>query len=333
MEYRNFGRTGVKVSPLCLGCMTFGDTTSESESFRIMDRALERGINFFDTANIYGKGASESVVGAWFGESGKRDEIVLATKFHNRMSDDPNSGGNSRRHLIAACEASLRRLGTDYIDIYQIHRPQSEIPIDETLRALDDLITSGKVRYIGTSTFAAWQVVEALGVSKEYGLNRFVSEQPPYHLLDRRIERELLPMARTYGIAVMPWSPLAGGFLTGKYRRDDRPEGARFTDDSGWGQRHFTDASFDALEALEALATSKGVSMSQFALSWGMHQPGVTSPIIGPRTMEHLEDNLGALDVTIDDADRKQVDEIVEPGGVVVPYYEDADFGPHPFRT
>ena len=221
MQYRSFGRTGVKVSELCLGCMMFGGKTTPEDSYAIIDRAIEAGINFLDTANVYSRGRSEEVTGEALKRNGKRHEIVLATKVHGTMDDDdPNMQGNSRRHIIQQCEASLRRLQTDYIDLYQIHRPQSDIPIDETLRALDDLIRDGKVRYIGTSTFAAWQVMESLWVSKELGLNRFVCEQQPYNILDRRVERELLPMARTYGIATIPWSPLAGGLLTGKYTRE-----------------------------------------------------------------------------------------------------------------
>src|ERR687893_78133 len=224
MEYRQLGRTGVQVSPLCLGCMMFGGKTGPEDSYAIIDRAIEAGINFLDTANVYSRGRSEEVTGAALKRNGKRQRIVLATKVHGNMADDdPNMAGNSRRHIVEQCEASLRRLQTDYIDLYQIHRPQPAIPIDETLRALDDLIRSGKVRYIGTSTFAAWQVVEALWIAKELGLNRFVCEQPPYHLLDRRIERELVPMAMTYGFGVIPWSPLAGGLLTGKYQRGETP--------------------------------------------------------------------------------------------------------------
>ena len=213
LEYRNFGRTGVKVSNLCLGCMMFGGKTNAPDSYAIIDRAIDAGINFLDTANVYSRGKSEEITGDALKRNGKRQNVILATKVHGQMGEDPNQFGNSRRHIIEQCEASLRRLQTDYIDLYQIHRPQPDIPIDETLRAMDDLIRSGKVRYIGTSTFAAWQVVESLWISKELGLNRFICEQPPYHILDRRIERELIPMAQTFGMAVIPWSPLAGGML------------------------------------------------------------------------------------------------------------------------
>lgn len=330
MEYRSFGRTGAQVSVLCLGCMNFGQKTSQDDSAAIIDRAIDAGVNFIDTANIYYRGVSEDFVGKALHRNGKRGRVFLATKVHARMDDeDPNAFGNHRRHIVEQCEQSLRRLQTDYVDLYQIHRPMSYIPIDETLRALDDLVRAGKVRYIGTSTFAAWQVMESLWVSKEYGLNRFVSEQPPYHLLDRRIERELIPMARTYGLAVLPWSPLAGGFLTGKYTRDGkRPEGARWGES---GDRHFEDRPFDVLEAAEDIAKKKGCTVSQMAIAWCARQPGVTSPIIGPRTIEQLEDNLGAVDVDITDDDRKKLDEAAPPGRATVPYY-DADFGPHEYR-
>ncbi len=335
MEYRSLGRTGTKVSPLCLGCMMFGGRTTPEDSYDIIDRAIDAGINFLDTANVYSRGRSEEVTGEALKRNGKRHQIVLATKVHGRMDDDdPNAEGNGRRHIIQQCEASLRRLQTDYIDLYQIHRPQSDIPIDETLRAMDDLIRAGKVRYVGTSTFAAWQLVESLWVAKELGLNRFVCEQPPYHILDRRIERELLPMAQTYGFGIIPWSPLAGGLLTGKYRRDkDAPEGSRFAniEDRPWMQDRLNDKVYDVVEGLDPLIADKGCTMAQFALAWCMHQPGVTSPIIGPRTMAQLEDNLGALDVTLTDEDRAKVDELVTPGRMVSPFYR-ADFGPHQYR-
>ncbi len=335
MEYRSLGRTGVQVSELCLGCMNFGGKTSPEDSYDIIDRAIDAGINFLDTANVYSRGRSEEVVGEALKRNGQRDQIVLATKVHGRMADDdPNAWGNHRRHIIEQCEASLRRLQTDHIDLYQIHRPQSDVPIDETLRALDDLIRAGKVRYVGTSTFAAWQVLESLWASKELGLNRFICEQPPYNLLDRRIERELLPMAQTYGIATIPWSPLAGGLLTGKYRRgEEAPEGARYADVEGkpWMERRMVEGIYDVVEFLDPIVEEKGCTMAQFALAWVLHQPGVTSPIIGPRTMEQLEDNLGAIEIEITDEDRKVIDGHIAPGSMVAPFYE-ADFGPHDYR-
>ena len=332
MEYRNLGRTGTKVSMLCLGCLMFGGKTKESDSMDIIDRAIDAGINFLDTANMYVRGVSEEMVGKALQRNGKRMHIVLATKVHFRMDDDdPNAQGNSRRHIIEQCEASLKRLQTDYIDLYQIHRPSAEVPIDETLRALDDLIQAGKVRYIGSSTFAAWQIMESLWVSKELGLNRFICEQPPYHLLDRRIERELVPMAQTYGLALIPWSPMAGGFLTGKYQRNqEHPSDARYTDTNQKSDL-FSDAAYDLLETVIAIANEKGCTPSQLALAWCAQQPGITSPIVGIRTMEQLEQNLGAIEVKITDQDRTRIDETSFPGRVIVPYYQ-ADFGPHLFR-
>ncbi|WP_322796552.1 aldo/keto reductase [Tepidiforma sp.] len=334
MEYRPLGRTGVQVSPLCLGAMMFGGKTSPADSAAIIDRALDAGINFIDTANVYNQGRSEEAVGEALQRNGQRQRVILATKVHGRMGDDPNAMGNTRRHIIEQCEASLRRLKTDWIDLYQVHRPQPGVPIDETLRALDDLVRAGKVRYIGSSTFAAWQLVESLWVSKEYRLERFVCEQPPYNLLDRRIERELIPMAQAYGLALIPWSPLAGGLLTGKYHRNaPPPEDSRYAnlDANPMYRRRMNDAIWDVIEPLEALAREKGTTISRLALAWCMHQPGVTSPIIGPRTMEQLEDNLAALEVTITDEDRRAIDRIIRPGTHVSPYYE-ADWSAPAYR-
>ncbi len=340
MEYRSLGRTGVQVSKLCLGCWMFGRSTNEAESAEIIDRALDAGINFLDTANAYSRGLSEEFVGRALKRNGKRRRVVLATKVHTPMADDdPNAMGSHRRHIVEQCEASLRRLQTDHLDIYQIHRPVSHVPIDETLRALDDLIRAGKVLYIGTSTFAAWQIMESLWVSKELGLNRFVCEQPPYNLLDRRAERELMPMAQTYGISIIPWSPLAGGFLTGKYRRGERrPEGSRYharghEDDLAVEKRRglFIDSAFDVVEGVEALAGDKGCSISQLAIAWVAQQAGVSSVIIGPRTVEQLYENLGALDVELGEADVDRIDRVAPPGRAAVPFY-DSDFGPHLFR-
>ncbi len=330
IPYRNLGRTGVSVSALCLGCMNFGGPTPEAESIVMINYALDHGINFLDTANVYSRGISEEIVGKALKQNGKRDRIVLATKAHGRMDDnDVLAAGNNRRHIIAACEASLKRLQTDHIDLYQIHRPESQTPIDETLRALDDLIRVGKVRYIGTSTYPAWQVVESLWVSHELGLNRFVSEQPPYHLLDRSIERELVPMAQAHGLAIIPWSPLARGFLSGKYKqgaeipgdsraaRDMQVQGA-FSERT---KKHFSDLAYAVLGEVESLAQEKKATPSQIALAWVMNQPGITSPIIGPRTLDHLKDNLGAAAITLTESDRKRLDVHSEPEEAIVPYY------------
>lgn len=342
-SYRSLGRTGVQVTELCLGCMMFGSSADEATSIQMIDRALDQGINFIDTANVYNEGVSEEIVGKALAKSTKRDKTIVATKFWGVMGGDPNDRGTSRRHVIEQCEASLRRLGTDWIDLYQIHRPASDVPIDETLRALDDLIRAGKVRYIGTSTFASWQIMESLWVSKELGLNRVVTEQPPYHLLDRRIEREVAPMAQTYGIGLLPWSPLAQGFLTGKYARGDAPpKGSRFEDPQVgeiWEKFNFTegnpgiytDAAYDILDVVEALAVEKEASAAQVALAWVARQPAVASVIIGPRTVEQLDDNLGAGSVEITDEDCARLDAVAPPGRATLPYWVPG-FGAHEHR-
>jgi aryl-alcohol dehydrogenase-like predicted oxidoreductase len=331
MNYKNFGRTGAKVSPLCLGCMNFGMGASEEDSIKIIHRALDAGINFLDTADVYSRGTSETIVGKAIKK--RRDDVFLATKVHGKMDDkNPNSQGNSRKHIIQGCDDSLRRLKTDFIDLYQIHRPQSDIPIDETLRALDDLVRAGKVRYIGTSTFAAWQMIESLWQSEKLGLNRFVSEQPPYHILDRRVEREMLPLAQTYGYAIIPWSPLAGGLLSGKYKQDKKaPKGSRYEKGKFRSGEDIPDEAWRAIEGVRELCKEKNCEMDAFALAWCLEHPAVTSPIIGPRTMSQLEGNLKALDVEITEDDKKRVDELVAPGTHVVGYY-DADFGPSQYR-
>jgi len=332
MEYRNLGRTGVKVSSLCLGTMMFGRNANEQDSIAITHAALDKGINFVDTANAYSAGASEQFVGKALA-NGRRASIVLATKeFFPQDQKDPNARGLSRRHLIEACEASLKRLQTDWIDLYQVHRSQSEIPIDETLRALDDLIRQGKVRYIGTSMFPAWKSVESLWASKELGLNRFVCEQMAYNLLDRTAEREVIPAAQTFGFALIPWAPLCGGLLTGKYKRDDQSAAGRWQGGKDNFGRPATAAAFDVIEGLGALAKEKGCTPSQLALAWNASQPGITAPIIGPRTLEQLLDNLGAADVKVTDADRARIDALAPPWSQTLRYYDAAlaiDFKPN----
>lgn len=317
MNYRNFGRTGVQVSPLCLGAWQFGNRTPKADALRMVDEALDAGINFMDTASGYGNGTSEEILGEALHADGKRQRVFLATKFSN---------GVTRNQIIEQCDASLRNLQTDYIDLLQFHSSRAHIPIDESLRALDDLVRAGKIRYIGTSNFTAWQEVEALWAAKELGLNRHVCSQPAYNLLDRRAERELLPMAQTYGIAVIPWSPLAQGFLTGKYRRDAAtPDDGRLTvyagvQQSGGVDTHGQERGYDIVEVLAALAEEKGCSIAQMALAWTMHQPGITSPIIGPRTSEQLADNLGACDVTVTAEDNERIDAVMPPGQMLVHY-------------
>lgn len=335
MEYVQFGRTGVNISPLVLGCMMFGGRTSLEDSCTIIDRAIDAGINILDTANVYNGGRSEEVVGEALKRNGKRNSVLVATKVNGRMSDDPNALGNSRLHIIEQCEASLRRLQIDHIDLYQFHRPSRHIAVDESLRAMDDLVRAGKVRYIGTSNFGSWQFVESLWAAKEFGLHRFVSDQSPYNMADRRIEREHLPMCQTYGIAQIPWSPLAGGGLTGKYVRGSAQEqagGTRFGDETDAGKlRRFSVGVLDIVDAIRPIAEARGCSVSQLALAWVMSRPGVTAPLVGPRTLEQFEDNLGAIDVEVDDEVDKTLDRVVAPGEHVAEYYE-ASFGPNLHR-
>ena len=332
MDYRNLGRTGVKVSPLCLGTMMFGRSANEKDSIAIIHHALDHGINFVDTANAYSGGTSERYVGKALG-GGRRARTVLATKvFFPLDQHDPNGRGLSRRHIVQACEASLERLGTEWIDLYQLHRAQSDVPIDETLRALDDVIRAGKVRYIGTSMFAGWKIVEALWAAKELGLNRFVCEQMAYNLLDRTAEREVVPAAQTFGVGLIPWAPLCGGLLTGKYKRDDQSAEGRWHGGKDNFNRPATPAAFDVIEGLVALADEKGCTSSQLALAWNASQPGITAPIIGPRTLDQLIDNLGAAEVVVTAEDRARIDAFAPPMTATLRYYDAAmavDFRPN----
>lgn len=325
MEYRPLGRTGVMVSSLCLGVMNFGGVTSAEDSIVMINRALDAGINFIDTANVYNAGESEVVLGKALKANGKRDSIVLATKVNGVMGDGLNDRGISRYHIMKACEDSLRRLQTDHIDLYQLHRPSLTIPQDETLRALDDLVRAGKVRYIGSSTFPAWMVMEGLSTSERYNLVRFVSEQPPYNLLDRRIENELVPLCQKYDIALLPWSPLAGGILAGRYNNGASgghfPEGSRAERMGMTFQERVTERGLHTAQRVSELARERGMTTSQFGLLWCKDQPGITAPIIGPRTMSHLEDALGIADKQLADADRTLLDELVPPGTAVADFH------------
>ena len=336
MQYRALGRTGLKVSQLCLGTMMFGGKTDEQDSFRIIDHAINEGVNFIDTADVYAGNESERILGKALADEGKRDNIILATKFNFANPADRNAKGLSRRHVINACDASLKRLNTEWIDLYQMHRCSSAIPIDETLRALDDLVKAGKIRYVGGSMFPAWRIVESLWVAKELGLNRLICEQPAYHLLDRTAEREVIPAAQSFGMAIIPWGPLCGGLLSGKYNRDEQVEGARWQDGKDNANRRATDHTWEVLDFLKAMASDKGCSMSQLALAWNMAQPGVTAPIIGPRTFAQVEDNLQAVHVELTEEDLARIDDLVPPKGYVVRYYDEAnaiDFRPHQLRS
>jgi len=307
--------------------MNFGGTTNEADSFAIMQKAVEAGINFFDTANVYNKGESERVVGKFLKENSLREQVVLATKVNGRMGDGPNEAGASRYHIIKACEDSLQRLQTDHIDLYQLHRHPTH-PQEETLRAFDDLIRAGKVLYMGCSTHPAWMVMEALSLSERYGLNRYISEQPPYNLLDRRIENELVPLCQKYDLAILPWSPLAMGILAGRYAQPDTyPEGSRAVLwDSSAVKARISQRGIDVGQAMSRMAQERGLTASQFALLWTKDQPGVTAPIIGPRTLAHLEDAIGILDKTLDDADRPLFDELVHPGNAVADFHNSNDW-------
>ena len=318
------GRTGVEVTRLCLGTMMFGGWGNQDhdDSIRIIHRALDAGINFVDTADIYSFGESEEIVGKALSQSGKRDDVVLATKFFNGMKQQPNYRGGSRRWIMKSVEDSLRRLGTDYIDLYQMHRADEYTDIDETLRALTDLVAQGKIRYFGSSTFQPSQVVEAQWVSREQHLGRFVSEQPPYSMLTRGIEAELLPMTERYGMGTLVWSPLAGGWLSGRFRvgqdlpsthRGSRNPQAYDLDDPNIA------AKFHAADALGALADDLGVSLVHLAIAFVLRHPGVSSAIIGPRTMEQLESQLAAASLELDAATLDRIDEIVAPGTNVNP--------------
>jgi aryl-alcohol dehydrogenase-like predicted oxidoreductase len=317
MEYRQVGRTGVQVSELCLGTMMFGawGNPDQDDSIRIIHRALDAGINVVDTADVYSGGESEEIVGRAL--EGRRDSVVLATKFHWGMGDDPNRRGNSRRWIMQEIDASLRRLRTDWIDLYQVHRPDPEMDVDETLGALTDLVRAGKIRYLGSSTFPAHAIVEAQWVAERRGRDRFTCEQPPYSLLARGVERDVLPVCMRYGMGVIPWSPLAGGWLTGRYRKGvDTPESTR-----AWRIPQRYDMSLpgnqrklEAADTLAQLAEEAGISLIHLAIAFVLRHPAVTAPIIGPRTMEQLESQLGAVDVLLDDALLDRIDEIVPPG-------------------
>ena len=320
MELRPLGRTGVQVSKLCLGAMMFGQwgNPDHDDSIRIIHAAMDAGINFIDTADIYSQGESEEIVAKALA-GGKRDDVVLATKFFVPMGEAPNRGGVSRRWIMQEVESSLRRLGTDWIDLYQVHRYDTGTDLEETLGALDDLVRQGKVRYVGSSTFPASTIVEAQWVSRQRGLQRYVSEQPPYSMLVRGIEADVLPTAQRYGMAVIPWSPLSGGWLTGRYRK-----GADIAEPTSAARRRLADrydltlpanqAKLEAADQLAQLAEEAGIPLVQLAIAWVARHPAITSPIIGPRTMEQLEGQLPAADLVIEDALLDRIDEIVPPG-------------------
>src|SRR3954471_24501091 len=323
MEMRPLGRPGVQGRPLWLGAVMFGawGNTDHDDSIRIIHRALDAGINFIDTADVYSRGESEEIVGKALA-GGRRDNVVLATKVHGRMGDDPNEFGNTRRWIVREVENSLRRLKTDWIDLYQIHRPEADTDIDETLGALTDLVRAGKVRYIGSSTFPASQIVEAQWVAERRGRERFVCEQPPYSLIVRGVENDVLPTCKRYGMGVIPWSPLAGGWLSGKWRKGQDAPGSsraerlphRFDLSLPANQRKL-----HAVEQLAPLAEEAGLSLIHMALAFVMRHAAVTAPIIGPRTMDQLESQVGAADMQLSEDVLDRIDAIVAPGVNVNP--------------
>jgi 1-deoxyxylulose-5-phosphate synthase len=324
MEYTRLGSTGLKVSRICLGVMTYGDPAwrpwilSEEAGRPFIKRALEHGINFFDTADMYSLGKSEEVLGRALKDFTSREKVVVATKVYWPMSDDPNDRGLSRKHLMASIDGSLRRLGTEYVDLYQIHRWDAGTPIDETLRALEDIVRSGKARYIGASSMMSWQFAKALYLADRHGWTRFVSMQNHYNLVYREEEREMLPLCREEGIGVLPWSPLARGFLAGNRKRGgDRAATAREKSDTFAHDLYYSDADYLVAERVVEVASAKGVAPAQVALAWLLRQPGVTAPIIGASKMEQLDQAVAALDVTLADEEARRLEEPYVPHKVL----------------
>jgi aryl-alcohol dehydrogenase-like predicted oxidoreductase len=318
MEHRQLAHTGVSVSKFCLGAMMFGawGNPDHDDSIRIIHAALDAGINFIDTADVYGHGESEEIVGKALA-GGRRNDVILATKFHNAMGEDPNQQGNSRRWIMRAVEDSLRRLGTDWIDLYQVHRIDPRTDLEETLSALSDLVHQGKIRYIGSSTFPASQIVDAQWVARDRHLQRFVTEQPPYSMLVRAVEADVLPTCLRHGMAVMSYSPLTGGWLSGRWRKDTGQQSSsranrlpeRFDLAQPANQRKL-----DAVEDLAQLAEETDITLIQLAIAFVLNHPAITAALIGPRTMEQLESQLTAADVVLDDGVLDRIDQIVPPG-------------------
>jgi aryl-alcohol dehydrogenase-like predicted oxidoreductase len=320
MQYRYLGKTGMKVSELCFGAMTFGREADEDMSFRMLDAFAEAGGTFIDTANVYGTGTSETILGNWLTNQ-TRDDFVIATKVRFSMGDGPNDSGLGRRHIMQQVEASLSRLNTEYIDLYQVHCYDANTPLEETLSTLHSLVESGKVRHIGVSNFKSYQIQKAVDLSHRHGWEQFISLQPLYNLLDRSIEWEIVELCQAEGLGIIPWSPLRGGWLTGKYTRENPPEGetriAR-ADEKGWMEKwdnYNTERTWAILDVLEAIADELDKSMPQVALNWVKDAPGVTAPIIGARNMTQLEDNLGCVGWQLTDEQRQRLDDISQMPG------------------
>lgn len=319
MQYVNLGKTGLKVSRICLGMMTYGTSKwrdwvlDEDASRPFIQRALELGINFFDTADIYSLGVSEEVTGRALKDFAKRDEVVIATKVYNPMGDKPNQRGLSRKHIMQAIDDSLRRLGTDYVDLYQIHRWDDETPIEETLEALNDVVRAGKARYIGASSMYAWQFAKALYLADQHGWVRFVSMQNHYNMVYREEEREMIPLCIDQGIGIIPWSPLARGFLAGNRTRNKSGETTRSKSDAFAHSMYYQDNDFETLGRVTELAKARGCAPAQIALAWMLHKPGITSPIIGASKMPHLEEAVAALDIKLSSEDMEYLEGPYQP--------------------
>jgi 1-deoxyxylulose-5-phosphate synthase len=319
MDYVNLGRTGLKVSKLCLGMMTYGDPAwrswvlTEDAGRPFIKRALEHGINFFDTADVYSTGVSEQILGRAVRDFARRDEVVIATKVFFPMSKAPNDRGLSRKHILSAIDASLQRLGTDYVDLYQIHRLDPDTPLEETLLALHDVVRAGKARYIGASSMWSWQFASALHLAERNGWTRFVSMQNHYNLVYREEEREMLPLCRAEGIGVIPWSPLARGFLAGNRRNADKGDTERARTDDFAHRLYYAESDFRIVDHVAALARERGVAPAQIALAWILHQPGITAPIVGASKAEQLEQAVGALDISLSPGDLRRLEEPYEP--------------------
>src|SRR5471032_3361024 len=323
MDYVRLGHTGLKVSRLCLGAMTYGTpdwrpwVLDEAASRPFIARAVEHGINFFDTADMYSRGVSEQVLGRALKDHATRDQIVIATKAFYPVTDGPNTSGLSRKHLLSAIDASLTRLGTDYVDLYQIHRFDHGTPIEETLEALHDIVKSGKARYIGASSMFAWQFMKMLASSDAHGWTRFVSMQNHYNLVYREEEREMLPLCHEERIGVIPWSPLARGFLAGNRRREDKGETVRAQTDDYAQKLYYQPSDFTVVDRVTEIAQKRGIPNAQVALAWVLQQPGITAPIVGASKMRHLEDAVAALSVKLDEAELKALAEPYQPHRVL----------------
>jgi 1-deoxyxylulose-5-phosphate synthase len=328
MQYRNLGRSGVKVSPLCIGTMTWGDSTDQEAAIQIVDEALDAGINFFDTADTYHGGKSEEILGAALAREGKRDQVVLATKFTGPFGTGPNSRGSSRYRMMRQCESSLRRLKTDRIDLYQVHLMDLSTPLEEILLGLDVLVRQGKILHIGTSKFASALIAEGVALSRQHGWTQCVTEQPPYNLLDRGVERELVFACLRYGIGLIPWAPLATGLLSGKYHRGEPPpEGSRFEGKTtGKAAGRYNDAALERVEELQKFANEKGISLPDLSLAWLRHQPAVTAPILGIRAIHHLRSAIDGLEIKLTAEDLDRIDEIAPPGSSVSHYWDQVTF-------